>query len=43
MDLNIKKDLTSNWFKLLQNAICDDILKLEKKKDKIYIQHMEKK
>ena len=32
MDLNIKKDLASNWFKLLQNAICDDIIKLEKNK-----------
>ena len=34
MDLNIKKNLASNWFKLLQNAICDDISKLEKKKIK---------
>ena len=34
MDLNIKKDLASNWFKLLQNAICDDIIKLEKNKVK---------
>ena len=34
MDLDIKKDLASNWFKLLQNAICDDILKLEKNKIK---------
>ena len=34
MDLNIKKDLASNWFKLLQNAICDDINKLEKNKIK---------
>ena len=30
MDNEIKKDLASNWFKLLQNAICDDIAKLEK-------------
>jgi hypothetical protein len=30
MDIDIKKDLTSNWFKLLQNAICDDIVKLER-------------
>ena len=30
MNNQIKKDLTSNWFKLLQNAICDDINKLEK-------------
>ncbi len=29
MDLNIKKDLTSNWFKLLQDAFCYDIDKLE--------------
>ena len=34
MDIDIKKDLTSNWFKLLQNAICDDIKKLEKNKFK---------
>ena len=25
MDLEIKKDLTSNWFKLLQESICIDI------------------
>ena len=29
MDLDIKKDLTSNWFKLLQNAFCNDINELE--------------
>ena len=34
MDIDIKKDLTSNWFKLLQNAICDDIIKLERNKFK---------
>jgi coproporphyrinogen III oxidase len=34
MNLEIKKDLTSNWFKLLQNSICDDIYKLEKNKIK---------
>ena len=34
MDNEIKKDITSNWFKLLQNAICDDIVKLEKNKIK---------
>ena len=32
MDNEIKKDLASNWFKLLQNAICDDIIKLENNK-----------
>ncbi len=29
MDLNIKKDLTSNWFKLLQESFCNDIKILE--------------
>ncbi len=32
MDISIKKDLTSNWFQLLQNAICDDICEIEKNK-----------
>ena len=32
LNLEIKKNLTSNWFKLLQNAICDDIINLERKK-----------
>ena len=31
MDLEIKKDLTSNWFKMLQNAICHSVINLEKK------------
>ena len=34
MDNEIKKHLASNWFKLLQNAICDDITRLEKNKIK---------
>ncbi len=34
MDLEIKKDLTSNWFKLLQDSICIDILNLENNKIK---------
>ena len=34
MDNKIKRDLVSNWFELLQNAICDDISKLEKNKIK---------
>ena len=29
MNLEIKKDLTSNWFKTLQDALCDDICKFE--------------
>jgi coproporphyrinogen III oxidase len=32
MDIKIKKELTSNWFKLLQNSICYDIESLERKK-----------
>jgi len=32
MDLDIKKDLASNWFKLLQDAFCNDIVELENKK-----------
>ena len=34
MDLDIKKDLTSNWFKLLQEALCNDIGVLEDNKVK---------
>ena len=34
MDNEIKKDLASNWFKLLQNSICNDISRLEKDKIK---------
>ena len=30
MNLEIKKDLTSNWFKTLQESFCDDIIKFEK-------------
>ena len=31
MDLEIKKELASNWFKMLQESICESINKLEKK------------
>ena len=34
MNNEIKKDLVSNWFQLLQNSICDDISRLEKNKIK---------
>jgi len=34
MDLDIQKDLASNWFKLLQDAFCNDINILEKNKIK---------
>jgi coproporphyrinogen III oxidase len=34
MDLEIKKDLTSNWFKILQESFCNDIISLEKNKIK---------
>ena len=36
MDLNIKKDLASNWFKLLQNTICNDINKTDEKLNKLF-------
>ena len=32
MDKEIKKRLASNWFRLLQNTICNDIEALEKNK-----------
>jgi coproporphyrinogen III oxidase len=31
MELKIKQDLTSNWFKILQDAICNNINSLESK------------
>ena len=34
MELDIKKDLTSSWFKLLQDAFCNDIVNLENHKAK---------
>ena len=34
MDLEIKKELASNWFKMLQESICDSINRLEKKNAK---------
>ena len=34
MDKEIKIKLARNWFKLLQNTICNDIEKLENKKIK---------
>ena len=34
MDLEIKKNLTSNWFKMLQESICHRISKLEKNRVK---------
>ena len=36
MDIEIKKDLTSNWFKMLQESICYSIIELEKNKRKLY-------
>ena len=32
MNLEFKKDLTSNWFKTLQDSICENIKQLEKNK-----------
>ena len=34
MDFEIRKDLTSNWFKTLQDSICHSISELEKNKIK---------
>ena len=34
MNLEIKKELASNWFKMLQESICESINKLEKKNAK---------
>tara|TARA_Y100001958_G_C21181251_1_gene511071 strand:+ start:511 stop:1338 length:828 start_codon:yes stop_codon:yes gene_type:complete len=34
MDLEFRKDITSNWFKILQEAICNDVLYLEGNKSK---------
>ena len=34
MNSEIKKNLASNWFKTLQEAFCEDIIKLEKNKVK---------
>ena len=33
MDINIKKKLTKNWFKILQEIICKDIEQIERKKN----------
>ena len=34
MNLEIKRELVSNWFKTLQNAFCQDIIRIEKNKSK---------
>ena len=34
MNSEIKKELTSNWFKMLQESICDNIIKLENNKNR---------
>ncbi len=33
MDLEVKKKITRNWFKVLQEVICKDIEEIEKKKN----------
>ncbi len=43
MNLEIKKDLTSNWFKTLQNSICHSINKLEQNKTKFKTTYWKKK
>ncbi len=37
MNIEIKKDLTSNWFKTLQESICNNINKLENNRSKFEI------
>ena len=34
MNLEIKRDLASSWFKTLQNAFCEDIVRIENNKSK---------
>ena len=34
MNFEIKRELVSNWFKTLQNAFCEDIIRIEKNKSK---------
>ncbi len=34
MNLEIKRDLASSWFQTLQNAFCEDIVRIEKNKAK---------
>ena len=34
MNSEIKRDLVSNWFKTLQNAFCEDIVRIENNKSK---------
>ena len=34
MEIDIKKKLAKNWFKVLQDTICFDIEEIEKKKIK---------
>ena len=43
MDLEIKKDLTSNWFKMLQDAIWHTIVNLgiEVKKETKVVENLE--
>ena len=33
MDINIKKKLTRNWFKILQEIVCKDVEQIEKRKN----------
>ena len=33
MNIDIKKKLARNWFKILQDMICEDIESLERKKN----------
>ena len=43
MDIKIKKKLTRNWFKILQEVVCKDIEQIEKKKKYFHIKRLEKR
>ena len=33
MEIDLKKKLTKNWFKILQEIICKDVEEIERKKN----------
>ena len=43
MNEKLKKKIASNWFKILQDSICNDIEKIERKKNIFKSKKMEKK
>ena len=37
MNIEIKRDLASRWFQTLQNAFCEDIVRIEKKSPNLFL------